>query len=162
MARTITIALILMLLGPLVANAQDPESARKELEELNIPYTSAEFIDRAEKGDTATEQLFLDSGMDPNTKTNNDMTVLMKAAYFGRTETVEALLAKGADVNAKDNDGWTALIVAAQNGWLKLSRFALGNQTALASKVIQSMIRCRPGMPRLVCHRCRLYRVRFI
>ena len=38
--------------------------------------------------------------------TQNGITPLIWAVYYGHIETVHALIAKGADVNARDKDGW--------------------------------------------------------
>jgi ankyrin repeat protein len=116
MYRSVIGALIFTLLISITASAMSPEEARMELEKSKVPYTAEEFIKRAEKGETSTVNLFLDTAMNPNVKRNDGTTALIMAALEGHTEIVKALLAKGADVNTKGADGWTALMVAAQKG----------------------------------------------
>ena len=112
------IVLIAVLLVPLMAHAESSqESARKDLEESNIPYTTEEFIDRAKQGDSDAVKLFLVAGMYYNARDENRWTALMWAASRGHAETVQLLLDMGADVNARDFDGKTALMLADVKGF---------------------------------------------
>ncbi|MFY9557039.1 MAG: ankyrin repeat domain-containing protein [Blastocatellia bacterium] len=81
------ILLVLVLLCPLTASAQDPNE---------------EFLAAARKGDVAAIKSFLDKGVDVNTKTRYGATALSYACDKGHVEVVRLLIERGADVNAKD------------------------------------------------------------
>jgi len=91
-------------------------TARRQLEEMGIPYTDAAFVGAAENGDTAAVQLFLATGMNPDTRYPIRRPALMAAAEEGHTETVQILIANGANVNAKGSEYQTALMLAAERG----------------------------------------------
>jgi len=84
------------------------EEARKNLAELQIPYSDDEFVKRAEQGDLVAVKFFLAAGMSPNVTVNGGGTALVVASRAGRAEVVKLLLKAGATVNAKE-DGRTAL-----------------------------------------------------
>ncbi|HTL25983.1 MAG TPA: ankyrin repeat domain-containing protein, partial [Burkholderiales bacterium] len=62
--------------------------------------------------------LLFDSGVDVNTPHDNDLTLLMWAAAYGRADTVRFLLARGAKPEARDNRGQTAREMAIAGGHL--------------------------------------------
>jgi ankyrin repeat protein len=88
------------------------EQARQRLADLRKNFSTAEFLASAENGDVLAVPLFLQSGMNIETRGKEGDTALMRAAGEGRIETVRLLLENKADVNAKSNTGLTALIVA--------------------------------------------------
>jgi ankyrin repeat protein len=118
-----------------------PQEAKTELRNMNIAYSESEFLYRAEAGDTTAVSLFLDAGMNPNTKDKYGWTALMYATW-GRIhemqvnlgnplETAEAskysisskyeitmrlLIQKGADINAKTNNGKSVAWIEAHFG----------------------------------------------
>jgi hypothetical protein len=58
----------------------------------------------------------LDAGVGVNSRYDNELTVLMWAAGYGKDETVRFLLAHGAATDARDNRGQTALDMALAGG----------------------------------------------
>ena len=119
MAFARSIVILLALLIPFTASAAslDKITALKELEELNIPFTPEDFLDRVTERDVVAVQLFLMAGMDPGTREdNNDSTALMLAAGQGHSNIVSILVDAGANVNALSKSGDTALCLAAFPG----------------------------------------------
>ena len=94
-----------------LACGKSPEEARKELAELNIPFSRESFIERVRNGDTVAVSLFLRAGMSPDVRAEGDNPALAIAAARGDVSLVEALLAEGADVDIA-TDGATALYFA--------------------------------------------------
>lgn len=116
------LVLILVFLLPLSAYGRSREDARIILGQMNVPYTSEQFIAHAAQGDDVVLKLFLELGMDVNAKNTGGGTALMFASAGGHTEVVKLLLSKGADVNAKDNTGWTALMMASAGDHAEVER----------------------------------------
>ncbi|MEG6586703.1 ankyrin repeat domain-containing protein, partial [Dendrosporobacter sp. 1207_IL3150] len=85
----------------------------RKLAERGIKYSPDEFVKYAGRGNTEIVNLFLNSGMSPNSYRKSDgFTPLMAAASFGRVEVIDLLIRQGAAVNAKDRDEQTALMKA--------------------------------------------------
>jgi len=59
---------------------------------------------------------WLGGGGRVNATYDDDATLLMNAASFGRDHVVELLLGAGAEIDLQDNNGWTALMYAALDG----------------------------------------------
>src|SRR3989304_4023701 len=116
MQLTRIVIFLLALLNPWTAFGQSQEMARNELKNQNIPWSTGEFIHRAEQGDTTTVELFLSAGVDPNAKNQERRTALILAAGKGYTAAVQALLDKGAEGNVKDKGGRPALMEAGKGG----------------------------------------------
>ncbi|HYV07852.1 MAG TPA: hypothetical protein VFB82_24885, partial [Blastocatellia bacterium] len=55
---------ILIALSLLACGGMTPESARKELGQMNIQYNEGAFIDAARNGDALAVDLFVKAGMD--------------------------------------------------------------------------------------------------
>lgn len=70
------------------------------------------FIESAERGDTAEVVRFLEAGMSPDVTNEKGHTALQDAAVRGKLDTVHALIARGANVEAGKR-GYTALMSAA-------------------------------------------------
>ncbi len=77
---------------------------------------SSELIALAQNGQSEDLQVLLNAGADPDTRGEDDVTILMEAARRGHTEAVRVLLDVGADVNARDRMDRTALMEAAAEG----------------------------------------------
>lgn len=95
--------ILMLLLMTLIACGKSPETARKELGQMNIDYTEESFKTYVERGDKVVVDLFLTAGMNP-------MPILTDFGSDMREEIVNLLLSRVADVNAKDENGWTALM----------------------------------------------------
>lgn len=76
----------------------------------------------------------VEGGVDVNTKTFSNTTVLMHASMFGHLETVKYLVEHGADLNAKDNLGATALIYAAIDGHVDVVKYLIKQGADLNAK----------------------------
>ena len=95
-------------------------AARAELARLGIPYTASAFADSVWAGNLVVVKLFVQAGMDVNTR-DEGWTVLMLAAMNPHVHlaVVQYLVGAGADVHATTKDGWTALHYAAFTGPLE-------------------------------------------
>ena len=100
--------------GSSTPGSSGPRAARLELSQLSVPYTPEAFVDRVEQGDIHAVQLFLTSGIDPNTRDRNGKPALMLALGKGHTQIVEALLKAKADVNAQSQGETAVSWIAAQ------------------------------------------------
>ena len=92
---------------------KSPETARKDLSKLNVQYSPEQFLNSARDGNTKVVELFLQAGMNVNTKNADGQTALMLAAYSGHIDTVKLLLKHGAFINVIDKFGDSALSWAA-------------------------------------------------
>ena len=90
-------------------------TARTKLQELGVSYSEASFLTCAKQGKFDTLKLFLDAGIDPNTKSNDGVTALMYVCFHGNAELVDLLIKKGADVTARTRNGKTAMMIAIEN-----------------------------------------------
>ena len=72
--------------------------------------------DAAARGDLATLQQALASGVDPDAREPNGASPLIVAAMFGHADLVRVLIEHDADLNLRNNDGASALHVAALFG----------------------------------------------
>lgn len=85
-----------------------------EFRRLEITYSADEYAKRAGMGDAYVVGLFLEKGMDVDSRDKNGATALMRAAENGHVKVVKLILSKKADTNATDKNGYTALMVAAE------------------------------------------------
>jgi uncharacterized protein len=107
------------------------------------------LIRAAKAGDSASIQLLLAHGAQPDLPHSLGITPLMAAAGIGSTTidirarfrneqkcltAAKLLLAKGVDVNAANNNGQTALFGAAQSGWNGFVQFLVDHGAVLAAK----------------------------
>jgi hypothetical protein len=112
--------------GGQTIKTRTPEEARLELGTLGVQYDRGSFVKAVENSDTLVVILFLDAGMDPNTKDYNGYTAMMFAANSGQLESVKLLVEAGANVNAMSSDqGWTALMIAARGGYLNIVKILI-------------------------------------
>lgn len=75
MRYTRLLVFLLICLVPLSAYGRSREEARIILGQMNVPYTSEEFLSHAVQGDDVVLKLFLEAGMDVNAKDNDGMTL---------------------------------------------------------------------------------------
>src|SRR5262245_1347242 len=94
--------LILILALFSLMGCGNSKAAMAELAKMGVPYNEKAFIESAKQGNAAALGLFIDAGMNPETRTTDGQTALMVATLAEQTEAVKVLIAKGADVNAKD------------------------------------------------------------
>ena len=80
---------------------EGPESARKKLESMGIPYTESVFLEKVEERNTDVVKLFLQAGMKDNKRAC--MAALWQAVDGDQVEMVEALVQNGADANITKN-----------------------------------------------------------
>ena len=106
----------LSLLVALAACGKGRDAARAELAQMNIAYTDRAFIESARVGNSTAVALFIDAGMNPDTKTSAGQSALEAAVLANQVDTVKVLLDKGADVNAKNKSNGTALMNAVWKG----------------------------------------------
>jgi ankyrin repeat protein len=104
------------MLMPYAAWGATPEEARKELEKMNIEYSVGGFFQAVKAGDKMVVDLFLEAGMNIDSKDDSGSTALMAAvtdqegdgtapASVSTIDMVKLLLEKGADVNARGSRG---------------------------------------------------------
>jgi ankyrin repeat protein len=110
-----TLLFILLFISSVsfIGCTKSPEIARKNLSKLNVQYTPEQFLNSAKDGNTMVVELFLQAGMNVNTKNADGQTALMLAAYTGHIDTVKLLLKHGAYINVIDKFGDSALSWAA-------------------------------------------------
>ena len=103
----------LLLLSPLLAAPTDRDEARKQLSQMNIPFTQQEFEHAIWQGQDSVVELFLVAGMTANAREkDSEWPVLMRAAWRDKASVVKVLLGHGADVNARGRFGATVLMYA--------------------------------------------------
>jgi ankyrin repeat protein len=91
-----------------------------------VPYTPAAFVESAKAGRADVVRLFLDAGMDPDTRDARGVAAISWAIAGHHVETVRALVARGAALDvAPGNDGMTLLMLAAQGGDVEIVRVLL-------------------------------------
>lgn len=70
----------------------------------------------AGSGNKDIVNLLIEKGLDINSKTDNEMTVLTQAVYSGNKNVVKMLIDNGADVNLPADQGITSLLLASALG----------------------------------------------
>ncbi len=98
------------------APAGDPEKARKKLEKDDQKFTPDGFFRAIDHGDKKSVALYLEAGMDPNTKGNWDTSALAKAAESNQAEVAQLLVNSGADLNARNRDDRSPVYMAVNSG----------------------------------------------
>ncbi len=113
--RSAAAVLILLFISSVsfIGCTKSPEDAHKDLSTMNVPYTPTQFLSSAKDGNTKVVELFVQAGMDVNTKNSDGQTALMLAAYGGHIGTVRLLLKHGAYINVIDKFGDSAMSWAA-------------------------------------------------
>lgn len=121
MKRVLSLATALLVLlafapGGAAAPAGDPEKAKKKLEKDDQKFTPDGFFRAIDHGDKKSVALYLEAGMDPNTKGNWDTSALTKAAESNQPEAAQLLVAAGADLNARNKDDRSPAYMAVNSG----------------------------------------------
>jgi hypothetical protein len=82
--------------------------------------------DAATRGDLATVESIIKTGVSVNARDESGLTALHYASWKGHPRIVKVLLASGAEVDAKEpRNGWTALYVAAREGHEEVTKALL-------------------------------------
>lgn len=89
-------------------------SPAEALRQREIAYSAEEYAKRAGMGEKDVIRLFLESGMNVDSRDKNGATALIRAAENGHIEVIKLLLSRNADKNASDNNGYTALMAATE------------------------------------------------
>jgi tankyrase len=97
------------------------EPIKKALQAEQIDYSKEGFFRAAELGNERAIAIFLQTGIDLETKNSGGWTPLIIAAAGGKLKAVIELINAGANVNAHDPQGLTALHWAAFKGYPKLT-----------------------------------------
>lgn len=137
------IMVVLLLMVAITACTKSPETARKELGQMNIDYMQDSFFNYVERGDKVVVELFLAAGMSPNSRQSgfSKNTILQVAAKKGHEEIVKLLISKGADVNGKDKYGFTALMDAVLEGNAEIVKALLNKGADVNAKVTDGAFR---------------------
>ncbi|MFQ5740168.1 MAG: ankyrin repeat domain-containing protein [Acidobacteriota bacterium] len=98
-----------MILTLVAACSFNPNESRSELRQRGIAWNEQAFLEHAKKGDREVLTLFLEGGMDPDTRDEKGVTALMYSALSGHPEAASLLVEKGAKLNLEDQQGRTAL-----------------------------------------------------
>ncbi len=105
--------------------AASRSEALTTLKQMGLLYTVEAFLTCAAQGNTRALELFLDAGINPNSKRKEDQsTALIEAAKAGHVQAVAVLLNRGAAINAQNPWG-SALIAASNKGHLPVVEFLL-------------------------------------
>ncbi len=154
MARSLIIVIMLTLILPAAALAENPEGATDRLKELGLPISGDELIRRSGRGDSYAVQLLLAAGIDANTRGRGRTTALIRASEKGYLEIAKALIEGGGDVNAAESSGLTPLIAAAKGGHAGIVKVLLegGAEANATYKDSQTalMLAAQRGHPKIV------------
>ena len=101
------------------------EAKRTAVEEQGYAFSPRGFAQSAEKGDRKAIQLFLDSGVDINTRDEHGWTPLMISTFNGREDVALLLIRSGANVNAKDKSGYGPMHWAAFKGYTSVIKLLI-------------------------------------
>lgn len=96
---------------------ESPEKAKEKLLKMGISYSDAgKFFEAVSNNDINVTKLFLETGLDPNARDDDENTALIIAASKGYIEIAQFLLDHNADFLIKNNKKEDALCWAAFNG----------------------------------------------
>jgi hypothetical protein len=118
----------------LAACTQSPESAKQELEKMDIKYDEMSFIWVAAKGDNAAVKLFIKAGMNINAQVDvfniipilgAGITPLLAAICNGQEATVKILLDNGANPELMNRAGITPLRLAREKKYSKIEELLI-------------------------------------
>jgi ankyrin repeat protein len=131
----VLIALQIVLIGPRLAAAGAPEH------EQQAPTSGLDQEDQdkltplmraAARSDLKDVNALLAKGANPNVRSSEqNITALMFAAYFGHVDVIKALVARGAQIELKDAAGAAAADWAAVGGHADLEPMLTGKGVSL-------------------------------
>lgn len=114
--------------------SRSKDEAIRELQRLNLKFTTEDYVRSAGLGDMKALGLFLDAGIDPNAVNSDGTTALIAAAAHGRLSAVRFLLDHNADPNAAGKSGQTPLMAAAENNHPEILQLLLDHKANPAAK----------------------------
>ncbi|MDF1825595.1 MAG: ankyrin repeat domain-containing protein [Verrucomicrobiales bacterium] len=115
-----------LMLALIATSCSDPQKqARKALEEKGYGTSVNDLIMAAGAGDTESLDLFVQTGMDIDSKDRVGNTALIKAAGGGHARAVERILGMGADPRHRNSVGRDALMTSSAKGFEQVSRMLL-------------------------------------
>jgi ankyrin repeat protein len=112
------------------STADPGNEAQTKLKEKKIEFTVDNFLERVTAGDLESVKLFVDAGMDVNSKNVDQSSGLILAAQFGFPEIVGLLLDHDADPNARNQHGTTAIFAAVESRDLCFFNMGLATDTS--------------------------------
>jgi ankyrin repeat protein len=128
--QTFDAVLSLTKLFAKTATADSGKDAQMKLKEKGIEFTADKFLQKVSEGDLASVQLFLDAGMNADSKNGEQSSGLILAAQFGFPEIVGLLLDHDANPNSRNQYGTTAIFDAVQSRDLCFFNMGLATDTA--------------------------------
>ncbi|MBV8900922.1 MAG: ankyrin repeat domain-containing protein [Verrucomicrobia bacterium] len=114
--------------------SRSKDEAIRELQRLNLKFTTEDYVRSAGLGDMKALSLFLDAGIDPNAANSDGVTALIAAAAHGRISAVKFLLEHNANPNAAGKSGQTPLMAAAENNHPDILQLLLDYKANPAAK----------------------------
>jgi ankyrin repeat protein len=114
--------------------SRSKDEAIRELQRLNLKFTTEDYVRSAGLGDMKALSLFLDAGIDPNAVNSDGITALIAAATHGRIAAVKFLLDHNADPNAAGKSGQTPLMAAAENNHAEILQLLLDHRANPVAK----------------------------
>jgi ankyrin repeat protein len=132
------------------------ESYKKEIEQRGIQYSVYNFSKAAGKGEIEIVRLFINAGIDVNSKLGDTgITALHLASSKGNIDIVKLLLEKGANVDSGSTTG-TPLVFAAWYGQTEIAELLLkkgadiNSNTGLMTPLIGASLGCYPETVKLL------------
>jgi ankyrin repeat protein len=114
--------------------SRSKDEAIRDLQRLNLKFTTEDYVRSAGLGDMKALSLFLDAGIDPNAVNSDGITALIAATAHGRIAAVKFLLDHNADPNTAGKSGQTPLMAAAENNHAEILQLLLDHKANLAAK----------------------------
>lgn len=114
--------------------SRSKQDAIRDLQRLNLKFTTEDYVRSAGLGDIRALGFFLEAGIDPNAVNSDGVTGLIAAAAHGRVEAVKFLLDHNGDPNAAGKSGQTALMAAAENDHPEILQLLLDRKANPAAK----------------------------
>jgi len=91
------------------------KEAQDKLKEKGIEFTAEKFLQKVTEGDLESVKLFLEAGMDADSKNAEQSSGLILAAEFGFPEIVGLLLDHDANPNSRNVHGTTAIFESVES-----------------------------------------------